>query len=267
VQEGAPVHRLSTQSPLKKTLAFVAASTKLLKGTCRGIVFVMTKSNRRELQKTLQGVDFVSSDIEDLNKRDDMVQRWKMGESGGWIIGTSSLIQGVDYPNVHLVVFMGLTYGMVDFMQGAGRAGRNGEASQVILVQTSLLPSTKHADGLGCAVEMAAWMENGRCAGGWVSPDAWMVKKRLARPSQVPSSVTFVRGRRTPFSNSASMTQAPPMDMSDFSGSHRHPQKSIWPGHQHNWRFLPFDPSLLVRRSYSPETERRTFERAGMFPN
>jgi superfamily II DNA helicase RecQ len=46
---------------------------------------------------------------------------------GGVIVASTALGTGVSYPGVILVVHMGLPYGLIDFSQESGRAGRGGE--------------------------------------------------------------------------------------------------------------------------------------------
>ncbi|KAG6020332.1 hypothetical protein E4U19_006426 [Claviceps sp. Clav32 group G5] len=63
----------------------------------------------------------------------DFIQRWKT--SGGCVVATSLLGTGVNYKDVALTVHVGLPYGLIDFAQESGRAGRDGEvvASFILL--------------------------------------------------------------------------------------------------------------------------------------
>jgi hypothetical protein len=56
---------------------------------------------------------------------------------GGIIVASTALGTGVSYPGVMLVVHVGLPYGLIDFSQESGRAGRGGEQvdSLVLLEQ------------------------------------------------------------------------------------------------------------------------------------
>jgi len=147
---------------VRRTVAFIKASAEKIKGTSRGIVFVRSKKDGSELQEHLPGVDLMTGDVKEENIRKLMIQRWKTGQSGGWIIGTSSLIQGVDYPEVDLVVFMQPPWGMVDFVQGAGRAGRSGKLSQVVLLHMgqSSYPHLPDDLDLICGAEMGNWLKS-----------------------------------------------------------------------------------------------------------
>ena len=48
-------------------------------------------------------------------------------EKGGFIVATSALDTGVDYPGIVFVLHAGMPYGMIDYAQESGRAGRGGE--------------------------------------------------------------------------------------------------------------------------------------------
>lgn len=144
---------------IKRTAALMVESTKLLTGTRRGIVFTSSKAKGNRLKEYIQGIDFIHGSIHDESVRGEMMLNWKVGKTGGWLIGTSSLIQGVDYPDVNLVIFMGVPWGMIDFAQGAGRSGRNGSVSQVILLHDGRFPAPKPGD-CGCQTQMNAWVQN-----------------------------------------------------------------------------------------------------------
>ncbi|KAG5952113.1 hypothetical protein E4U57_006400, partial [Claviceps arundinis] len=66
----------------------------------------------------------------------DVIRRWKT--SGGCVVATSSLETGVNYKDVALTVHVGMPYGLIDFAQESGRAGRDGEAvaSYILLEKT-----------------------------------------------------------------------------------------------------------------------------------
>jgi superfamily II DNA helicase RecQ len=53
---------------------------------------------------------------------------------GGFIVATSALGTGVDYPDIVYVLHVGVPYGMIDFAQESGRAGRGGEAVDSVIV-------------------------------------------------------------------------------------------------------------------------------------
>lgn len=145
---------------VQTTATFVDDITPSLEGSSRGIIFVKTKAEGWSLQKLLPGVDFMHGDVLDASVRAKMVQGWKVGGSKRWIIGTTSLIQGIDYPDVDVVLFMDTTWGMIDFVQGAGRGGRNGKLSKIVLIWKGSVPAKNDDADMGCAEEMASWLKN-----------------------------------------------------------------------------------------------------------
>lgn len=151
---------------LDRAIAFVIIlSQNFLKGTRRGIIFVQSKEIGGRLQDTFPQMDFINGDVKDSNVRLQAMKKWSQGQSGGWIIGTTSLIQGIDYHNIHLVVFVGAPFSMIDFVQGAGRAGRNGELSRVVVLHDGKVfyPTKGDREDLSCKREMADWLNKPRC--------------------------------------------------------------------------------------------------------
>lgn len=108
----------------------------------------------------LQRVDLITRELDNETVRQGMIQKWMEDRSNGWIIGTSCLIQVIDYQDVHIVVFVGSPWGMIDLVQGAGRGGRNGSMSQVVLIHEGEARGSKGDEDLGCAGEMKNWVNN-----------------------------------------------------------------------------------------------------------
>ena len=154
------VREVEKKEVVGKTFSFIAQSTKILEGSRRGIIFVRSKAIGQDIKSLLPGVDFVSGEVTDEKTREAMIQRWKSGRSKGWIIGTTCLIQGLNYPNVHLVVFAASPWGLIDFVQGAGRGGRNGAMSRIVLIHSQEGQSCPVEQDLVCANEMVSWVAN-----------------------------------------------------------------------------------------------------------
>ena len=152
--------RVDRDDVVKKTLGVVDSLTGSLQNTGRGIIFVRSKAIGKELQSCLPGVDLITGGITDDQAREQMMQKWKTGLSGGWIIGTSCLIQGVDYPDVHLVVFAGSPWGLIDFVQGAGRGGRSGAMCRIVLVDGGEAQRSSDTEDALCSNEMVKWTKN-----------------------------------------------------------------------------------------------------------
>lgn len=158
--------RTSKESLFNRAVAFVVLSSSLLlRGERRGILFVRSKEMGENLGKIFPELDFIHGEITDDQVRERMLQKWKNGRSGGWIIGTTSLIQGVDYHDVHLVVFVAAPFSMIDFVQGAGRGGRNGMPSRIVVLHAGkpFGPSKNETNDLACKDEMVKWLTQSRC--------------------------------------------------------------------------------------------------------
>lgn len=91
---------------------------------------------------------------------------WKSGQKR-WIAATTGLTLGVDSPVVGAVIFMGVTYGMNFLYQGAGRSGRDGRPSWVVVLQPentswALIPRELDGDP-ECLMEAKIWLESTEC--------------------------------------------------------------------------------------------------------
>ena len=73
------------------------------------------------------------------------------------ICGTSGLIAGVDLPFVDFILFAEYPYGMIDFVQGAGRGGRQGRPCYVVLVDNGRYTRLGEGDDMQCMTEMIEW--------------------------------------------------------------------------------------------------------------
>ncbi|KAG5954584.1 hypothetical protein E4U58_007559, partial [Claviceps cyperi] len=94
------------------------------------IVFCRYKSQCEELADAL-GCDYFYAGSPD---NVDVIKRWK--NSGGCVVATTALGTGVNYRDVALTVHVGMPYGLIDFAQESGRAGRDGEiVTSVIIVE------------------------------------------------------------------------------------------------------------------------------------
>jgi superfamily II DNA/RNA helicase len=64
--------------------------------------------------------------------REERIADW--AERGGLIVATSALGTGVDFPGITLVLHVDIPWGMIDFAQESGRAGRQGEDVDSVIV-------------------------------------------------------------------------------------------------------------------------------------
>lgn len=93
-------------------------------------------------------------------------ERWKSGGSQ-WIAATTGMICGIDEPNVGVIIFVGLGYGLVNLYQGAGRSGRDGTPSWTIVLQCSntnmAFPREGLIDDPQCLQESDDWLHAEEC--------------------------------------------------------------------------------------------------------
>jgi len=67
-------------------------------------------------------------------------------EIGGLIVATSALGTRVDFPGIVFILHMDLLYGMIDYAQESGRAGRaSEEVDSVIIIEQGRVESLRKA--------------------------------------------------------------------------------------------------------------------------
>ncbi|GAB7357794.1 hypothetical protein MBLNU459_g0611t1, partial [Dothideomycetes sp. NU459] len=99
-------------------------------GRQRGVVYSRSRDQCEGLAEDL-GCAYYHAGAAD---KEEKLAGWL--EKGGLIVATSALGTGVDFPGVVFVLHVNLPYGMIDFAQESGRAGRGGEdVDSVIMVE------------------------------------------------------------------------------------------------------------------------------------
>jgi hypothetical protein len=72
-------------------------------------------------------------------QKENQLSSWFSNEHPAkWMVSTTALLHGVDYPQVNAVVFLGCPFGLYDFVQGAGRGGRAGQESLVAVLYSEI---------------------------------------------------------------------------------------------------------------------------------
>jgi hypothetical protein len=104
-------------------------------------------------------------------KKDVEFNRWlSPGSPEKWIVATTALLHGVDYPRVDSVIFLESPYGLYDFVQGAGRAGRSGQRSLIVILHRSPLPKPFYTPGqYTCEEGMRKTINGPNCRRGSIS--------------------------------------------------------------------------------------------------
>ena len=96
----------------------------------KGVAYCRSRADTEALAKELE-CGFVHAGAAD---NEESISQWL--EKGGFIVATSALGTGVDFPGIMFVVHVGIPYGMIDYAQESGRARRGGEeVSSLIVVE------------------------------------------------------------------------------------------------------------------------------------
>jgi superfamily II DNA helicase RecQ len=73
-------------------------------------------------------------------------------------------MNGVDYGDVVNVIFFEPPFGLLDLVQGGGRAGRRGDKSYVMVLQSDvLIKAPQEEDDYQQVKALNDWLTNGRC--------------------------------------------------------------------------------------------------------
>jgi superfamily II DNA helicase RecQ len=93
----------------------------------RVMVFLRSCNSAEEAAEQL-GCEFYHREIGSVKEKEDRLARWISGESGSpFLACTTAAGPGVDYPHVRWVVHIEDPYGLIDYAQESGRAGRDEE--------------------------------------------------------------------------------------------------------------------------------------------
>ena len=193
----------STPSSVGLQLASLLTKTWEDDQTIRGIIFV------RSLQK-LQQVSNSSTfpictyhgKMSDQEKNAQLDSWLSDQYPARWMVATTALLHGIDYPRVDAVIFMESPFGLYDFVQGAGRAGRSGQESLVAIIYNAPPPSMKDESQYGCREEMATVLSTPACRRVSISK----VMDGIGTPcSQLPNSLLcdFCEERANPLIHEA----------------------------------------------------------------
>lgn len=99
----------------------------------RGIIFCLSRAEVDDVASSF-GNTKSHSDME-TSDRFELQEKWNEGLPGHrWMVATTGFIHGIDHPNVDTVIFLEMPYGLNNFVQGSGRAGRSGRLAHVFLI-------------------------------------------------------------------------------------------------------------------------------------
>jgi hypothetical protein len=159
-------HKLRIEQRIRKAKDVIIDLARLVERELwtiesRGIIFCLSRSDVDELApffgNTKSHSDMESSD------RSEVQERWNEGLLGHrWMVATTGFIHGIDHPNVDTVIFLEMPYGLNNFVQGGGRAGRSGRPAHVFLLDycsTFVMPRKTIVD-TGAVAAGAKFVEN-----------------------------------------------------------------------------------------------------------
>jgi superfamily II DNA or RNA helicase len=111
-------------------LATCRRQQQRLNGGRKGVVYCSSKLQCEAIAKELGCGYYHAGEVD----RADRLAEW--AEHGGFIVATSALGTGVDFPGVIFILHVGMPWSMIDYAQESGRGGRAGETvDSVILVE------------------------------------------------------------------------------------------------------------------------------------
>ena len=98
-------------------------------------------------------------------EKDTQLDSWlSEGHPARWMISTTALLHGVDYPRVDAVIFLESPFGLYDFVQGAGRAGRSGQESFIAVLHNGVPRAPRKKENkYACRVEMEGILLSAVC--------------------------------------------------------------------------------------------------------
>ena len=89
----------------------------------RGICFVRQKQLGLALAERL-GCGFYHGGLDDIQRR-QITTAWSQGSGSPFIVATSAFGAGIDYPSIRRIIHLGPAFGLLDYAQETGRAGRD----------------------------------------------------------------------------------------------------------------------------------------------
>ena len=157
-------HVLHCQEFVADTNQVVVELAKLIEGgfdtDSRGIIFCRSVS-RVELVAEKFGGCRSHAGMEEKDRL-QAFDNWLSG-SAKWMVATTGFLHGIDYGWVDGIIFLELPYGLMNLVQGAGRAGRKGRPAHVFLLHSSnqayLMGLDSDPDRI-CYVEGVGYLKN-----------------------------------------------------------------------------------------------------------
>lgn len=129
-----------------KTLELCRRMKKHL-GLRKGVVYSRSRDQCERLARELKCAYYHAGAADN----EERLEAWL--ERGGLIVATSALGTGVDFPGVVFTLHVDIPYGMIDFSQESGRAGRAGEDVDSVMMVEEGKAERQSAGGKGGGVD------------------------------------------------------------------------------------------------------------------
>jgi superfamily II DNA helicase RecQ len=131
----------------------------------KGVVYCHSKAQCEEMAEELD-CGYYHAGVVD---RAEPLAEWL--KEGGWIVATSALGTGVDFPGIVFILHVGMPWSMIDFAQESGRGGRAGErVDSVIVVEEGEVERTIARKGEDLDVQaMGMFLTGSGCRRGLMS--------------------------------------------------------------------------------------------------
>jgi len=116
-------------------------------GLRKGVVYSRSRDQCERLARMLRCAHYHAGAADN----EESLKAWL--ERGGLIVATSALGTGVDFPGIVFTLHVDIPYGMIDFAQESGRAGRAGEDVDSVIVVEEGKAERQAAGGKARAVD------------------------------------------------------------------------------------------------------------------
>ena len=139
------LEKMSSTSLLARTVQILNEERLGWNDKDRGLIFVSSIADGQKLADLTKHALYVGDRAKMTDEeRRNAYNRWIQG-SERVMIATTAFSTGNDYPHVRLVIQMDKPFDMLEFTQGQGRAGRDGQAARCYLLtqQIATRPSIK----------------------------------------------------------------------------------------------------------------------------